>query len=190
MAIPISELQKINPSSIIELFTIQLDNSLHGSTTVYRFHAGVNDSNADIIWQSNTYTKFPVKAEGFEFTGSGQIPRPTLTVSNVLSTITALMIQVNTVTAGNDLNGAKFTRIRTMAKFLDAANFTGGINPYGTPSSDEFPQEIFFIDRKITENRQIVQFELVSELDLFKLRLPRRQVTRKLFPGVGTFMNG
>ena len=29
-----------------------------------------------------------------------------------------------------------------------------------------------------------------SELDLLNLRLPRRQVTRDLFPGVGSFVNG
>ena len=187
MAIPVSELQKLNPSSLIELFTLELNSSLHGNNNTFRFHAGVNDSNADIIWQGDQYTKFPVKAEGFEYTGSGQIPRPVFTVSNILSTITALMIQVNTVTPGNDLNGSKFTRIITMAKFLDNANFASGTNPYGTPSADEFPREIFFIDRKITESRGLVSFELVSEMDLVNLRLPRRQVTRKLFPGVGTF---
>jgi len=187
MAIPVSELQKINPSSIIELFSIQLDAPLHGNNNIYRFHAGVNESNSDIIWQGNTYQRFPVKAEGFEYTGTGQIPRPTFTVSNFLSTITALMTAVNFVTPGNDLNGAKFTRIRTMAKFLDAANFTTNTNPYGTPSADEFPQEIYYIDRKVSENRESVVFELVSKMDLVNLRLPKRQVTRKLFPGVGTF---
>ena len=68
MAIPVSELQKINPSSLIELFLIQLDTPLHGNSNIYRFHAGVNESNADIIWQGNQYIKFPVKAEGFEYT--------------------------------------------------------------------------------------------------------------------------
>ena len=33
-----SDLQSINPSALIELFTLQLDNALHGATTVYRFH--------------------------------------------------------------------------------------------------------------------------------------------------------
>ena len=187
MAIPVSELQKINPSSIIELFSLELDNELHGNNNIYRFHAGVNESNSDIIWRGDVYTRFPVSAEGFEYTGTGQIPRPTFSVSNFLSTITALMVQVNTVTPGNDLNGSKFTRIRTMAKFLDAINFIDGTNPYGTPSADEFPKEIYYIDRKISEDRESVVFELVSKMDLVNLRLPRRQVTRKLFPGVGTF---
>ena len=38
----VSNLQNVNPSAIIELFTLQLDNNLHGATTVYRFHAGTS----------------------------------------------------------------------------------------------------------------------------------------------------
>ena len=192
MAIPVSELQKINPSSLIELFTVTLDSSLHGATTVYRFHAGSNmNSSGELIWDGNSYQRFPVKAEGFEFTGKGQIPRPKFTVSNALGTITALMALVNQTTSGNDLTGAKFTRIRTLARYIDGANFTGGTNPFGTPdTSSKLPDEIYFIDRKLSENRDFVEFELVSELDLLNLRLPRRQVTRDLFPGVGSFVNG
>ena len=193
MPIPVSELQKINPSSIIELFTLTLDSTLHGSTDVQRFHAGTNKlDNTDIIWQGNTYQKFPCQATGFEFDGASKsIPRPTFTISNILGTITALFATVNAVTANNDLNGAKFTRIRTLARYLDAANFTGGTNPFGTPDpTSKLPDEIYFIDRKLVENRDIVEFELVSELDLLNLRLPRRQVTKDLFPGVGSFVNG
>ena len=40
MAIPVSELQSINPSSLIELFTLELFNNLHGSNDVLRFHSG------------------------------------------------------------------------------------------------------------------------------------------------------
>ena len=192
MAIPVSELQKINPSSLIELFTVTLDSSLHGATTVYRFHDGSNmNSSGELVWEGNTYQRFPVKAEGFEFTGKGQIPRPKFTVSNALGTITALMALVNQTTPGNDLTGAKFTRIRTLARYIDAANFTGGTNPFGTPDpSSKLPDEIYFIDRKLSENRDFVEFELVSELDLLNLRLPRRQVTKDIFPGVGSFVNG
>ena len=62
-------------------------------------------------------------------------------------------------------------------------------NPFGTPSSNKFPDEIFFLDRKIIENRQIVQYELVSALDLANVRVPKRQITRKDFDGVGTFID-
>ena len=156
----VSNLQNTNPSAIIELFTLQLDNNLHGATTIYRFHAGSSlKDNGEIVWAGNTYQRFPIKAEGFAFR-QGQLPRPTLTVSNALGTITAILLNVNTTTAGNDLTGATVTRIRTLARFLDAVNFPGDINPYGTPDSTaELPQEIYFINRKTLENRNVVQFE-------------------------------
>ena len=183
----VSKLQNTNPSAIIELFTLQLDNSLHGATTIYRFHAGSSlKDNGEIVWAGNSYQRFPIKAEGFAFR-KGQLPRPTLTVSNALGTITAILLSVNTTTAGNDLTGATVTRIRTLARFLDAVNFPGDINPYGTPDSTaEFPQEIYKIDRKSAENRDTVQFELASVLDLAGIRAPNRQCTRAEFPSIGT----
>ena len=183
----VSNLQNTNPSAIIELFTLQLDNSLHGSTTIYRFHNGSSlKDNGEIVWAGNSYQRFPIKAEGFAFR-QGQLPRPTLTVSNALGTITAILLSVNTTTAGNDLTGATVTRIRTLARFLDAVNFPGDINPYGTPDSTaEFPQEIYKIDRKSAENREVVQFELASVFDLAGIRAPNRQCTRAEFPSIGT----
>ena len=183
----VSNLQNTNPSAIIELFTLQLDNSLHGATTIYRFHAGSSlKDNGEIVWAGNTYQRFPIKAEGFAFR-KGQLPRPTLTVSNALGTITAILLSVNTTTAGNDLTGATVTRIRTLARFLDAVNFPGDINPYGTPDATaEFPQEIYKIDRKSAENRDTVQFELASVFDLAGIRAPNRQCTRTEFPSIGT----
>ena len=183
----VSNLQNTNPSAIIELFTLQLDSSLHGATTIYRFHAGSSlKDNGEIVWAGNSYQRFPIKAEGFAFR-QGQLPRPTLTVSNALGTITAILLSVNTTTAGNDLTGATVTRIRTLARFLDAVNFPGDINPYGTPDSTaEFPQEIYKIDRKSAENRDVVQFELASVFDLAGIRAPNRQCTRVEFPSIGT----
>ena len=183
----ISNLQNTNPSAIIELFTLQLDNSLHGATTIYRFHAGSSlKDNGEIVWAGNTYQRFPIQAEGFAFQ-KGMLPRPTLTVSNALGTITAILAAVNATTAGNDLTGATVTRIRTLAKFLDAVNFPSNVNPYGTPDpTAEFPQEIYKIDRKSVENRDVVQFELASVFDLAGIRAPNRQCTRAEFPSIGT----
>ena len=183
----VSNLQNTNPSAIIELFTLQLDNNLHGATTIYRFHAGSSlKDNGEIVWAGNTYQRFPIEAEGFAFQ-KGMLPRPTLTVSNALGTITAILLSVNTTTAGNDLTGATVTRIRTLARFLDAVNFPGDVNPYGTPDATaEFPQEIYKIDRKSAENRDVVTFELASVFDLAGIRAPNRQCTRAEFPSIGT----
>jgi len=189
MAIPTSELQAINPGSIIELFTIELNTALHGSNTIYRFHNGANmNANGDVVWAGNSYLRFPIECNGFEFGSTGTLPRPTIAVSNIFGTITTIMQDINTTTVGNDLNGAKFTRIRTLARFLDAVNFTGNTNPYGTPDpSAEFPQEIYFLDRKVSENRNVVTWEAQSALDLINVKLPGRIATKELFPGIGAF---
>ena len=182
----ISDIQGINPSSIIELFTLTTTAALHGSAQTYRFHAGSSlNSNGEIVWAGNSYQRFPVEASGFAFQ-KGQIPRPTLTVSNALGTITSILLTVNETTTGNDLTGATVTRIRTLAKFLDAVNFAGGVNPYGTPDPNaEFPQEIYSIDRKASETRDAVSFELAAPIDLAGVRAPKRQCTRKDFPSIG-----
>ena len=189
MAIPTSELQAINPGSIIELFTIELNIALHGSNTIYRFHNGANmNANGEVVWAGNAYLRFPIECSGFEFGSTGTLPRPTIAVSNIFGTITAIMQDINENTVGNDLNGAKFTRIRTLARFLDAVNFSGNTNPYGTPDpTAEFPQEIYFLDRKVTENRNLVTWEGQSALDLVNVKLPKRIATRELFPGIGAF---
>ena len=185
----ITDLQKINPSAIIELFTITTDATLHGSAQTYRFHNGTSlNANGDIVWAGNSYIKMPIQAEGFAFT-NGQLPRPTLTISNALGTITAILLNVNTVTTGIDLTGATVKRIRTLARYLDASNFSGGTNPLGTPDpTAEFPQEIYTIDRKSAENRDVVQFELAAVFDLAGIRAPKRQCTRTEFPSIGTFI--
>lgn len=177
MAVPTSELQKVNPSSIIELFELQLVTVLHGANTIFRFHAGTNEvSNGDVIWAGNTYQRYPIEVEGFEYSGNGQLPRPRIRVSNIFGTITAILLTVNNTSSGNDLNGAKLTRIRTLARYLDAANFTGGTNPYGTPDpTAEFPREIYYLDRKVAENRDVVEWELAAAFDLAGVRAPKRQ---------------
>tara|TARA_Y100000114_G_scaffold43011_1_gene38410 strand:- start:2156 stop:2731 length:576 start_codon:yes stop_codon:yes gene_type:complete len=182
----ISDIQGINPSSIIELFTLTTTAALHGSAQTYRFHAGSSlNSNGEIVWAGNSYQRFPVVADGFAFQ-KGQIPRPTLTVSNALGTITSILLSVNQTTTGNDLTGATVVRIRTLAKFIDAVNFAGGVNPYGTPDPNaEFPQEIYSIDRKASETRDAVSFELAAPIDLAGVRAPKRQCTRSEFPSIG-----
>ena len=203
MAIPFVELNKLNPSSIIELFELELTVGLHIPTgnpnnldTVFRFHAGANLNNfGQVIFNGNSYQRVAVKAEGFENTSTGIIPRPTLTFSNLggitkdttIMTMSDFLNVVNTVTTGNDLLNAKLTRLLPLASALDNGNFATGTNPFGTPSTDRLRDRIYFIDRKAVENRQIVQFELVNRLDMQNKKIPARIVTRDLFPAAGTF---
>lgn len=166
------ELQKLEPSSIIELF--QLDATSFGGD-IYYFHAGTNGLRNPIVWQGQEYSPFPVQITGFEFTAGGQLPRPKMQVANVTGIITALVL------AYDDLLGAKVTRKRTMAKYLDAVNFSGGVNPTEDQTA-EFPDDIYFIEHKSNENKTAVEFELAASFDVQGVKLPRRQIIQNICP--------
>ena len=167
-----AEIQKLAPSSVIELFVLDL--ALFGQGPV-RFHAGTNALQQRVVWQGNAYDTFPVEVEGFEFNGNGQVPRPRLRVANVTGTITALVLTYQ------DLVGAKLTRKRTLAKYLDAVNFPDGVNAIADPTA-EFADDVFYVDRKSRETRDVVEFELAASFDLEGVSLPRRQIVQNVCP--------
>ena len=163
------DLSVLAPNAIIELFQLHLNATLHGSSDIYYFHNGVNAAvTGNVIWNSQTYVRLPIEATGFDYSSSGSLPRPKLVVSNIGSSITALLLQVNMITAGNDLGGAKVVRIRTLKKYIDGE---AGADPHA-----KFPDEIWNVDRKANENRAAVEFELASKFDLAGVMLPRRQI--------------
>jgi lambda family phage minor tail protein L len=141
-----SEIQKLEPSAIIELFV--LDASAFGGD-VLRFHAGTNGLRQNLVWQGNTYTAFPVQASGFDMSGNGQLPRPKLQVANITGAISLLVLTYD------DMLGAKITRKRTLVKYLDAVNFPGGTNPTAD-STAEFADDVF-------ENHQAGKTQTVAE---------------------------
>ena len=168
-----------SPFAVIELFQLKLENAIHGSNETHHFFNGVNQktTTGQIIYAGDTYIALPIQAEGFEFKGDGTLPRPSLRIANTNSFVTAVLLSVNETTPGNDLTGAKVTRIRTLSRFLDAANFDNDTNPYGTPdptSTGEMPREVYYVDRKVSENRDLVEFELASVFDLEGVTAPRR----------------
>ena len=217
MAIPFEELNKINPSHIIELFELELTVGKHiatgnpqGLPTIYRFHAGANlNSFGEVVFQENSYQRVAVETQGFEKNSTGSLSRPTITFSNlggivrnpstgIARTMSDFLANVNKVTPHNDLLGAKLTRKMPLASALDDGNFITGSNPSASNpfnpnvdtsngTDDRLRDEIFVIDRKAIENRRVVQFELTQAHDLENKLIPQRVVTRDIFPAVGTF---
>ena len=166
------DLQKLQAMQLIELF--ELDATTAGGTLV-RFHNGTNGLNSAVTWQGLIYTPFPVEASGFEFTGRGQLPRPTLRVANATGLMGAL------VRSYQDLVGSKLTRRRTLMKYLDAVNFSGGTNPTADPTA-YLPDDVFYIDRKASENKIQIEFELAAAFDVSGVTLPRRYVVQNVCP--------
>lgn len=159
------EIQKLQPTAVIDL--IEVDATLQGGEVMY-FHAGTNELGGDVVWQGITYLRLPVEVNGFEARSTGTLPRPTIRLSNLDGLIAAEARQFNYFL------GAKVTRRRTLARFLDAVNFANG-NPDADPTQF-LADEIWYVDRKSAENRSVLEFELASPMDLYGISLPRRQV--------------
>lgn len=166
-----TDIQTLEPGELVTLY--ELDASTIGAVTL-RFH-GYTDSGS-VIWQGNTYEPWAIQAEGFERTGSGQQPTPTLSVGNigmvegapVSGIISSMCLQYD------DLVGAQLIRHRTMVKYLD-----------GQPEADptqEFPPEIWIVEQKTAENSEAVEFTLSSAIDFEGKQLPGRQIIASVCP--------
>lgn len=167
MTVPSLALQTVllQQSAPVELW--QLDLTLMGGP-VQRFSNQVNELAQAVVWQGNTYNPLPIQASGFERRSNGPFPRPKLQVSNVLGTLGQLMRDYD------NLRGARLYRRRTMACFLDAANFAAG-NADADPLA-EFVPELWLVDHCTSRNRLTMGFELRNPLDVAGVMLPGRQV--------------
>ena len=183
MSIIFEELLNSSPFAIIELYELETFAKIHGAANNYYFFAGHNkqDTPTEIVFNGNTYLALPIEADGFEYKGDGSLPRPTVRIANLQGSISAILLGINEFNFGNDLIGARFTRVRTLSRFLDGKNWESGTNPYGTPNPNEtMPNEIYYVDRKVSENRDFVEFELVSSFDMAGVRAPKRQALSNL----------
>ena len=185
-----------NVSTVTDGVTYKQSNTNPPLPITYLFHNGVNlKDSQSVVWQGNTYEKYPCSAEGYTYSTNGALPRPKIKFSNAFGTITSFFKQYNIFQIGDffcpiNLGGAKITRHRTLAKHLDSVNFLDNINPYGTPDSTaEFNKEIYFVERMISEDRDVVGFELVSTFDLVGVSAPSKLANEDDFPGIGRFIN-
>lgn len=150
--------------SIVELFELDLGAITGSSSDKYYFTKDIFPDGRKIQWKGQTYEPFPISVTGFETTTKGTIPQPELTVANVLGTLASV------TNAFEDLVGGKITRRRTLGKYLD-----NGTNP---DPSEEFPIDIYYIERKTSETSLTITWQLASKIDLEGLEIPRRIVTQ------------
>lgn len=166
------EIQRLATSALVEFFILDTTNMPNGS--VFRFHAGTNGLSQPVVWQGQTYEAMPIQAEGFDVTGKGTLPRPKLRVANVGGLLSAA------VRSYSDLVGCKVTRKRTFVQYLDAVNF-----PEGNANADPnqyIADDIWYVERKMMENRYVIEFELSSAFDLMGQQLPNRQIIQNSCP--------
>lgn len=177
------QVRKTFHDAVVELFEIDLsplnkpDFTVVTGTLNYYFcnfvvptDSDTQESAAKPIWRKSEtsadeqeYEPIPILASGYERTSKGQIPQPEITVSNIFGALSGLIDSLD------DLVGARVFRRRTLGKYL--GNFS-------TKDFDIFfPTDVFYIERKVSENNMSVTFQLASPFDVEGLMLPRRVVT-------------
>jgi lambda family phage minor tail protein L len=179
----------ITPDSIIELFeidfsSIQSDFQIFEdelginitAEAVYRFTSMINGNNP-IVWNGNSYQPLPVKMDGFEHKSQGGLPRPKFSIANPQGLFSRIIY------SNQDFLNCKITRKRTFARFLDEENFQNKNlnqdfeNSFGkSDPRASFADDIYFINKKTLENKDRIEFELVSSLELQNAWVPARSV--------------
>lgn len=170
-----ADVQKLEPGSTLRLY--EVDGTAFGAD-ILRFHnETIPYTSAELEtdklpkkslwWQGKEYGPWPVNIEGLDMSSDGQSARPKLAVANIDGLITALCLQFD------DMVQAKVTVHDTFVHYLDATNFKDG-NPTADPEQERV--QVFYIDRKESEDDEVVKFELASPADLQGLKIPTRQI--------------
>jgi lambda family phage minor tail protein L len=155
-----SEQQKLDPSAMISLFTIDAT-SVGG--TVMRF-VQASQGSGDVKFGGVSYQSIDIEFSGLETSGVGALPTPTMSIANTDMFIQAL---VNTL---GDLNGCIITRIRTFARFLD-----------GQPDADStaiYGPDVYKVERKAEDSSVQISWELSAAIDQEGKMLPGRPMVR------------
>lgn len=155
-----AEVQKLEPSAILSLFT--LDATVIGGPVLRFLPAG--SSGMPVTYDGKEYLPVDVEFKGLETAGMAAPSRPTISITANNDVIQAL------VATWGDLNGCKLWRIRTFARFID-----------GEPEADPtafFGPDLFEIDRKVSDTPTEVTWELASTFDQEGVQLPRRVMVR------------
>lgn len=150
--------------AIVEMFDIDLEPITGDPADKFYFTNQLKPDDTKIQWKGNIYEPLPILSSGYEKNTTGQIAQPSLTVANIMGTFTEVIDSLD------DLVGGKVTRRRTFGKYLDGET--------QADTTQEFPIDIFYIERKTSENALSITWQLSSVLDLEGLQLPRRIITQ------------
>lgn len=184
------QLISLTPDTIVELFEIDFSSIQSnfdflkesygvniGAEPIYRFCPMINGTNP-IVWQGNSYQPLPVKMEGFEHKLEGKMPRPKLTISNPEGIFSKI------VYSNENFINCKVKRKRTFVRFLDDENFQNkNLNDkyvnsfFGEADYDaHLPDDYYFINKKLIEDKNEISFELVSPLEVENAWVPARKI--------------
>jgi lambda family phage minor tail protein L len=143
---------------------------LPGNPGTYYF----TTSQGGVTFGGTFYTFFPFLFGGFNISSEGAPARPTVEIANLTGlTGEAIKLIGSLAFTNDDLIGVKVTYIRTFVNYLNLG------------SRISAPPLSYIIGRKLEHNRYKIKFELRSPIDKERAFLPKRQMLKRDFPGLG-----
>ena len=151
--------QSAELGELVELF--EIDFSEFGQPNLFLTPTG---RATPVIFNGQEYQPIALRATGFEYSGTEQMPRPVIAIADIQGTIGSLADQFD------DLAGAEVRRTRTFSVFLD-----------GEPDADPtatLPTDLYLVHRRVAQTRATIEIELVSPIDQEAVQIPGRQYLR------------
>lgn len=172
------ELLSLEPTAMVELFII-IPNSNSNSTKDHVYIHNGSVYGGSIIFNNKKYEPVAMDFDGFESKTSARPNRPTLKISNRRYFVSDILQGV-----ADDLRVTEVVRIKTFVRFLDDANFEGNTNPFGPQPNggDSVVNQKFIVSQKLLENKEFVQVELTTPVDVDSKSINQRRVFAKYCP--------
>jgi lambda family phage minor tail protein L len=123
------------------------------------------------LFGGETYSPFPVHISGISQSSEGAPPRPSISIANVNKYIGAMAFQYG------DIIGSTVTYIRTFEPYLNQV------------SRISLPPLRYYIAKKTVHDKTVLSFELRDFRDKERAYMPKRQMLKKDFPGLGINKN-
>ena len=157
-----AEQQNLSGDAIIELFTINLSTAIGGGGATPIYFCNWEETNGSAVtFAGDNYVPIPYQSSGFAISNEGVLPNPQLTMSNVF------LIPASLANQYKDLLGTQVIRTRVLAKHLD-----NGDDP---DVNAKWPDETWFVQRKVAENKLFITWELSTPFDLDGVTIPKRR---------------
>ena len=164
--------QKLEVKNIVCLYTITLSSNIVLNLTPHS-----NSSQIENLKVGNTtFISIPIEMQDVEYSSSGALNRPTISIGNIEGAFSDVNFGSSTVY--DFIIGGKVTKRTTFEKFVDKFNTDF---PAGDLESLEnnliiLRKEKFIIDRVTNKNIIGVTFELASPYDLHTVKVPGKVI--------------
>lgn len=163
--------EKSSVPAYVELFDFDFSSTNIPELSESIFRCTPNNSESSIVFGGDTYTPFPIQITGINQSSEGAPARPKIVISNVTKYIGGLVFSYN------DIIGTTVTFIRTFEPYL------------GSSSRISLPPLRYYISKKTQHDKTLISFELRDFRDKERAFMPKRQMLKKDFPGLGINKN-